>query len=481
MSSHSLYFSQLTLQLSVITEILFVLVVCKSFAIYAKGVHFCFAFSLIYLVFASLLHFQSPIFGAHIESSSLQKMALSFGVSSLVLSGLAYFLWPSFGEERKQYDLKKFLNLLRPFYDIKTWPVTLSLSLLLCFSIVFFKLMVLYAFPILVGIEDGYEEAVFLFGFGMIVGFFLYSFLFKETFYLGRVVALSLALAVLCLLGIGFLSMSEQLVWCLVALVGVFLGSLVLLFRLLKDLVGPEAFAIGCALVTLLAGGTYALLSLTMLREAHHFNPKVLSAHLFYSHLWWVGIFLLLVAGLLSAISHHHRAGSLEGNHVRLFSVLADYFSGKASLKSTFWLLSVVGRWIFLSFFFWILIFFWVPQNTIHLVGVLLSVADPNFEKWLSMDWYHLFQAGLILSLVGIFVSFFMMVSVWRSGVRSTWLWRYLSRVIVVMVFLRSFILLFGVSVGLYLHSHPEVMSQYFKSPWPTGAEKVIEPTIQPQ
>jgi hypothetical protein len=275
--------------------------------------------------------------------------------------------------------------------------------------------------------------------------------------------------------------MSEQLVWCLVALVGVFLGSAVLLFKLLKDLVRPEAFAVGCALVILLAGCTYALLSLTILREVHHLNPGILSAHLFYSHLWWVGIALLLFAGVFSALSHHPRGVSLEGEHVRAFGVLAAYFSGKASLKSTFWLLSVVGRWIFLSFFFWVLIFFWVPQNTLHFMGLSLSMIDQNSETWLSMDWYHLFQAGLIFSVVGILVSFFMMVSVWRSGIRSLWLWRYLSRVIVVMVFLRSFILLFGVCAGLYLHFHPDLILQYVKNDFAIQGQKAIERAVQRQ
>ena len=462
--NHSLYFAQIALQVSVAVQILLILVIFKALGIYVRGMQFSLSISILYTIFSLLLHFKTPIFFPHLILPNFYRLtAVLLGIS-IILGIVSCFLWPSSSQERAQYDVEKFIHLLRPIYRLKAWPIMISLGVLLFFVVVFFKLAVLYCFPVLISIDDGYEEAVFLFGLGVIVGLFIYSLIFKNTPYLGRVIGASLSLSIICLLGIGFLSMSEELVWCLVALVGVFSGSVVLLFRLLLDIVGAEAFATACGVSILIGGGSCALLDVTIFQKIHHL-PAAHSMHVFYVHLWWVGILLLGIATVGSLLVPNIRLSMpvVKGVHVRVMETLGQYFRGEASLFSAFWQLSIVGRWIVISLLFWTLFFFWLPSNLLHLMQLKGPTPRDGIESWMSIDWYHLLQFGLILSLFGIVMSFFLMVSVWRSGCQSLWIWRYLSRVVVVMVFLRNIILLGGMCAGFYMHFHPEIAQEYLK------------------
>ena len=462
LSNHSMYFAQLSLQLSIIIQILLILVALKALAIYSKGIRFCLALSMLFSLFSILLHFKSPALLLNSQETDFSHLALILLGISVVLGGLSYFLWPSWAQEKARYDLQKFRHLLRPFYQIRTWPVLFALGLLLFFSLVFLKLAILYTFPALLNLDNVHEEAGLLLSFGMIVGFFIYSLLFKQSPYIGRIVGLNFLLAILCLLGIGFLSMSEELLWCLVALVGVFLGSIVLLFRGLLELLGAESFATACAASALLGGLAYVVLGTTIFHQLR----TVHEAHLMHEacvQLWWIGLAMLAVTAIVLLIPQKGRKSTVLslGTHAHILEVLGRYYRGELSLASAFWLLSVLGRWILIMGLFWILFFFWLPANAIYLMKFNAIPGHENLNHLRSVDWNDLLKFGLVLSVVGIPVSFFSMVSVWRSGRLSLWIWRYLSRVFVMMVFLRNWIFFAAMCFGVYLHFHPEFIQHY--------------------
>ncbi len=461
--------SQFALEIFSLAEILLVLVIFKTSAIYYKNLKFFIFLAIVYTFITVLMHFERPVFMPGLPMPNLQKFGILLAILSIALGSLCYFLWPSDEDEKRQYDLLKFREILSPICRLKGWAVMVSLGVLFFYLILFFKLAVLYYFPAVLDIDDGYQEAVFLFGFGCIVGCFVYSFIFKNTPYLGRVIGASLALAIFCLLGIGFLSMSEELIWCLVALVGVFLGSIVLLFRLLLDASGVAGFATACSVSILLAAAVYAFPGLTAFQGFHDLSIQEIAKHHLYLHLWWSGIFLLVIPMILMFLVPNVRLSFpiTTGSRVKLSNTLKGYWRGEFTLSSAFWLLSVLGRWIGIFILFWLIFAFWFPSNLEEVFGkkVIGSMLSP-----MDIDWYHLSVFGLFLSIFGIIIGLFLVVSVWRCGRRSLWIWRYLSRVIVILSLIRNLLLLFGVSMGIYLHFHPEIMAKYLtKSPAQTS------------
>jgi hypothetical protein len=455
----SIFSLQMALEFFAVAEILLVLVILKASAVYYKGFRFLVFLSVIYGFSVILLHFESPVFAPNLPLPHFHHSAWILTAFALLGSVLIYFVWPSYQNEIRQYDLERFREILKSITRLKAWAAMISLGTFLFFTVLFFKIAVLYYFPALLDIDDGYEEASFLFGFGSIVGFFIYSFIFKNTPYLGRVVGASLALAILCLLGIGFLSMSEELIWCLVALVGVFVGSGVLVFRLLLEATGVVGFATGCGISLLLAGAAYSIFGLTIFQSFHEVSSGVEKHHL-YIHLWWSGIFLLVIPMFLMLLLPNIKLSAplLKGTRAQVGSTLAQYWKGESSLSSAFWLLSVVGRWIVIFILFWAVFSFWFPSNLSHLIQDVSSGTD--FSK-LPIDWYRLASFGVVLSICGVIIGLFLVVSVWRCGRKALWLWRYLSRVITVLSLLRNILLFFGISTAIYLHFHPEIMAKY--------------------
>ncbi len=460
----SFYSAQLALEIFCFTEILLVLVVFKAAAIYCKGMKFLVFLALSYAVAVIFIHFQPPFAAVSVASKSLQNLGLILTVLSFIFGVIAYFLWPSLTHENRQYVLLKFRDILLPLIDIKGWGAMISVGVFLFYLVFFFKLAVSYYFPVVLDIDDGYEEAVFLFGFGSLVGFFLYAFIFKNTPYPGRVVAASLALAIFCLLGIGFLSMSEELIWCLVALVGVFLGSIILVFQSLLRASGVPGIATALSFALLIFAIGYIFCERIVFEIFHAAGiPEALKHH-HYIQLWWFGIFLLAIPMLLMLVLPGvKKSGAIpSGKNVTVLGVLGQYWRGEATLASTFWLLSVLGRWIVFSILFWVIFAFWFPSGLKNIVNIKSSegVVSP-----MQMDWYHLSIFGVVLTLFGIVAGIFLLVCVWRAGRRSLWIWRYLSRVVMILSLLRNLLLCFGVSAGLYLHFHPEIMSKYQVKP----------------
>jgi len=439
------YTFHLAFLFSGLSQILLMLCLLKIFATYYQGRRFLPVLSTFFVLnvlftYLSTSSTEPPL----LSVSAFHQLGIGFALLFSVLFLVLAVILPSVQEEKNCVGLMRFRDILRPLTQFKAWGSILVIGMLLAFVEHFFYFLVGVYFPNVLEIHEGGTEASVLFGAAFTVGILLYGIVFQDSPDLSRVLGLSLLLAILALLGIGFLSMSEVLVWSLVALTGLFLGSTVLLFRILALSSNLGGFATGCALAFFVSGILYVLL--------FHIVGRALHEHMLgLGHLWLCGVLYIAVAAILSASLGRltFKPKTSSGAVLHLKTVLISYWRGGASLGSAFWLLSLLGRWIVMLSFFWILLSLWMPL----LAEKLAKSANYHPSSLLKIaPFLPLGECALLLSVFGSILGFYLMVSVWRCGRSAYWVWRYLSRVVVTVSFLRNIIFLMFALTALWLH-----------------------------
>ncbi|NCX93303.1 MAG: hypothetical protein EBX40_01340 [Gammaproteobacteria bacterium] len=421
MMHNSFYSFSFGLLLFSLAQVFLMLSLYKLIAIYGRGRWFLLSIAGFYVLnrFGA-----SWLVGWMPSAQSLSQLShLSFAVlvGAIALLVAFYFGLPKLAVEEAQYRMEKLRDILKPVVSVQAWLLILLMAASGIFISETFPLLTRVCLGGILGFDaQDFLNAIRVFDVSVALGYLLYAIFFYDHARKSAVIAISLGLALLCFLGVGYLSMSSILIWTLIALAGIFLGSSVLLFALLLNRVRPAAFAFA--------------LSLSIMASLFFHQFEMNSFSFYFGHpstvaalkmLWLRGILELGFIGALVLLVRPavtESASSLPHPHV--FSALKQYWKGQASLGSAFWLLFVLGVGaIFMS-------------SVVVLLNILLPWLLPMMSthvqaKTLLHDMEHHFGLVFMLfSLVLAVSTVFTFMVVWKCSRASKRFVRYTARFI---------------------------------------------------
>lgn len=413
-------------QFFAIAEVFFIIGLYKFIAIYATEKTFLISIAVLLCLNTLLMSYLPHILHHGSSHETFELLGIGVAVVGLIFAACAQFILPKQKAENSLYPMANFSEIISPLRKPRTWCIIVALSIMLLYLGDFFGFLVGgYFGPVLHISSASASGALAAFTVAAAIGYVIYAIIFRDSTQKNRVIALSNILIIVCMLGIGYFSMSEVLIWALVVLTGLFFGSSVLLFGALLKESKVIGFATVCGIVLVVG----VILKLFFIR---FLLAPTISAHGGQHGLeamWMIGALLLIVPAVLSFISVKNDSEKKDEKiypHPTIKARLMSFWRGEFSLQTTFWQLFVLGQGFILFTVCWMLMVVTLP------VIMPTFVAGGHFQAP-SFQYYFLASVISIAAAANLICTSFSFIAIWRSAKKSSSrFWKSIARVVVI-------------------------------------------------